>query len=154
MIIENPNNTIVSKKQSPAQSLAHLLPNEGYREIGLLPSLLLSVLGNISRSKQDKDIYDSIIDAEKKIFKYRYDVDIPSDKKNTNYTKDILTSLINNYIEIPIGESGYINPIFSNPDISSIPNQSFDTLGEFDANFIDYSPTPVDFGISYTYNLK
>ena len=154
MIIENPNNAIVSKKQSPEQSLAHLLPNEGYREIGLLPSLLLSVLGNISRSKQDKDIYDSIIDAEKKIFKYRYDVDIPSDKKNTNYTEDILTSLINNYIEIPIGKSGYINPIFSSRDISSIPNQSFNALEEFDANFIDYRPTPVDFGISYTHNLK
>ena len=154
MIIENPNNAIVSKKQSPEQSLAHLLPNEGYREIGLLPSLLLSVLGNISRSKKDKDIYDSEMDSIKKIFKHRYNEDVLSDEKKTNYTEDILTSLINNYIEIPIGKSGYINPIFSSPDISSIPNQSFDTLGEFDANFIDYRPTPVDFGISYTYNLK
>ena len=154
MIIENPNNTIVSKKQSPTQSLAHLLPNEGYREIGLLPSLLLSVLGNISRGKQDKDIYDSEMDSIEKIIKHRYNKDISFDEKKTNYTKDILTSLINNYIEIPIGKSGYINPIFARPDISSIPNQSFDALEEFDAKFIDYRPTPVDFGISYTYNLK
>tara|TARA_R100000995_G_C3406330_1_gene87299 strand:+ start:112 stop:576 length:465 start_codon:yes stop_codon:yes gene_type:complete len=154
MVIDNPNNTIVSRKQSSGESLAYLLPNEGYREIGLLPSLLLSVLGSASRGKQDENIYDSKMDAEKKIIKYRYDVDIPSDKKNTNYTKDILTSLINNYIEIPIGKSGYINPIFLSPDISSIPNQSFDALEEFDASFIDYRPTPVDFGISYTYNLK
>ena len=58
MIIENPNNTIVSKKQSSGESLAHLLPNQEYREIGLLPSLLLSMLGSASRSKQDKDIYE------------------------------------------------------------------------------------------------
>jgi len=154
MIIENPNNTIVSKKQSSDASLAHLLPNQEYRGIGLLPSLLLSMLGSVSRGKQNKDIYDSEMGSIKKIIKHRYNEDVSFDKKNTNYTKDILTGLINNYIGIPVGKSGYINPIFLSPDISSIPNQGFDALGEFDASFIDYRPTPVDFGIKYTHNLK
>ena len=154
MVIENPNNTIVSRKQSSGESLAHLLPNQEYREIGLLPSLLLSMLGSASRSKQDKDIYDSEMGSVKKIIKHRYNEDFLFDKKNTNYTENILAGLINNYIGIPIGKSGYINPIFSSPDISPVPKQMFDALEEFDASFIDYRPTPVDFGIRYTHNLK
>ena len=126
MVIDNPNNTIVSRKQSSGESLAHLLPNHQYGQMGFLPSLLYSILGSAFTAKQNKDIEESKMDAEKKIIKYRYDEDVSFDKKNTNYTKDILTGLINNYIGIPVGKSGYINPILSNPDI----------------------------GIKYTYNLK